>query len=173
MNPLSRRDFLKTTVDVLCAARLAVAPLVAFARTSVAPPRVAIKKAVLISMLPEKMTYADRFKLARDTGFEAIEAQTVKDQREAEAIGKAAEEARIRVHSVMNMDHWDYPLSSPDPTVVERGIEGMKTSLHNAKLWGADGAACACRRDFTGLLQGGLGAVTEAYSSAAASGRGA
>jgi L-ribulose-5-phosphate 3-epimerase len=89
-------------------------------------------------MLPEKMSYSDRFKLARDVGFEAIEAQTTKDQRQAEAIRKAADETKIRIHSVMNMDHWDYPLSSPDPAIVERSVEGMKTSLHNAKLWGAD-----------------------------------
>jgi hexulose-6-phosphate isomerase len=38
----------------------------------------------------------------------------------------------------MNMDHWDYPLSSSDPAVVEKSLSGMRTSLHNAKLWGAD-----------------------------------
>jgi L-ribulose-5-phosphate 3-epimerase len=138
MSPLSRRDFLKTTIDAVCTVPLVASPWVALPRASVAPARVAIKKAVLISMLPQKMSYVDRFKLARDTGFEAVEAQTVKEQREADAIRKAADETKIRIHSVMNMDHWDFPLSSPDPRVVDRGIEGMKTSLHNAKLWGAD-----------------------------------
>ena len=38
----------------------------------------------------------------------------------------------------MNMDHWKYPLSSSDPDVVEKSLTGMRTSLHNAKLWGAD-----------------------------------
>ncbi|HEY1343241.1 MAG TPA: sugar phosphate isomerase/epimerase family protein, partial [Bryobacteraceae bacterium] len=42
------------------------------------------------------------------------------------------------IHSVMNQAHWSSPLSSPDPAVVERSLEGMRTSLHNAKLWGAD-----------------------------------
>jgi hexulose-6-phosphate isomerase len=50
----------------------------------------------------------------------------------------AAEKAGVRIDSVMNMDHWDYPLSSSDPTVVERSLSGMRTSLHNAKLWGSD-----------------------------------
>ena len=138
MSPLSRRDFLKTTIDAVSTVPLVASPWVELPRASVGPARVAIKKAVLISMLPEKMSYVDRFKLARDTGFEAVEAQTVKDQHEAEAIRKAADETKIRIHSVMNIDHWDYPLSSPDARVVDRGIEGMKTSLHNAKLWGAD-----------------------------------
>ncbi len=37
----------------------------------------------------------------------------------------------------MNMDHWQYPLSSPDPEVVRRSVAGMKTSLTNAALWKA------------------------------------
>jgi hexulose-6-phosphate isomerase len=38
----------------------------------------------------------------------------------------------------MNMDHWRLPLSSPDPDVVSRSVQGMETSLRNAALWGAD-----------------------------------
>ena len=44
----------------------------------------------------------------------------------------------LRIHSVMNQAHWTSPLSSPDPAVVEKSLEGMRTSLANAKLWGAD-----------------------------------
>ncbi|MEP7339596.1 MAG: sugar phosphate isomerase/epimerase family protein, partial [Acidobacteriota bacterium] len=42
------------------------------------------------------------------------------------------------IHSVMNMAHWQYPLSSPNPEDVKKSVEGMETSLRNAKLWGAD-----------------------------------
>jgi L-ribulose-5-phosphate 3-epimerase len=131
----SRREFLKLTVSATYAGRLG--ELVAVAGAPV-EARSVVKKAVLISMLPSKISYSDRFKLARDVGFEAVEAQTVEDRREADTIKKAADEAKIRIHSVMNMDHWKYPLSSPDPTIVERSIDGMKTSLRNAELWGAD-----------------------------------
>jgi len=44
----------------------------------------------------------------------------------------------LRVHSVMNADHWNFPLSSPDAEVVGKSVAGMETSLRNAKLWGAD-----------------------------------
>jgi hexulose-6-phosphate isomerase len=139
----SRRDFLKVSVGAACAAPLAAlgSPAAAWA-ASPAPALPAeagrIKKAVLVSMLPKQMSYADRFKLARAVGFEAVEAPTVKDQKEAEEIKQAADDAKLRIHSVMNMDHWEYPLSSGDPAAVEKSIEGMKTSLHNAKLWGAE-----------------------------------
>ena len=37
----------------------------------------------------------------------------------------------------MNKAHWEYPLSSPDPEVVRKSLDGMRTLLHNARLWGA------------------------------------
>jgi hexulose-6-phosphate isomerase len=88
-------------------------------------------------MLPKNLSYADRLKMARDVGFEAIQAYTTPDQHEAEQIKKAAEGAGIKIDSVMNQAHWEYPLSSDDSAVVEKSLEGMKTSLQNAKLWGA------------------------------------
>ena len=89
-------------------------------------------------MVPADLSYADRFKMVRDAGFQVVQAPTEPDQRKAEQIKKAADDARIRIDSVMNMDHWKYPLSSSDPSVVEKSLSGMRTSLHNAKLWGAD-----------------------------------
>jgi len=53
------------------------------------------------------------------------------------AIKEASAQAGIPIHSVMNMDHWKYPLSSADPAVVETSMKGMQTSLRNAKEWGA------------------------------------
>jgi L-ribulose-5-phosphate 3-epimerase len=96
-----------------------------------------IRKGVLISMLPKELPLEDRLKVARDVGFEDLECRTVTDQKEAEAIKKAAEKAGLRIHSVMNMAHWQFPLNSPDPEVVRKGMEGMETSLKNAHFWGA------------------------------------
>jgi hexulose-6-phosphate isomerase len=76
--------------------------------------------------------------MARDAGFEVVQAPTTPDERAAEEIKNAADGASLRIDSVMNMDHWKYPLSSSDPEVVEKSLSGMRTSLHNAKLWGAD-----------------------------------
>ncbi|MFB3829319.1 MAG: sugar phosphate isomerase/epimerase family protein [Bryobacteraceae bacterium] len=102
------------------------------------PARLPIKKGVLITMLPNNLSYADRFKMARDTGFDNVECITTPDEREAEEIKKASEQAKVPIHSVMNMAHWKFPLSSPDPAAVAESMKGMETSLRNAKLWGAD-----------------------------------
>lgn len=88
-------------------------------------------------MLPKNLSYADRFKLARDVGFEALQVNTTPKPDEALEIKRAAETAGLRIDSVMNMDHWKWPLSSADPAVVEKSVDGMRTSLNNAKLWGA------------------------------------
>ena len=100
--------------------------------------RPAISKAVLISMLPRELSYADRFRLAGDVGFRSMEAQTVDSLEEAQKIKDAADQAGLRIHSVMNMAHWTYPLSSPNPVDVTASISGVAASLDQAKLWGAD-----------------------------------
>lgn len=102
-----------------------------------ASPR-GLKKSVLISMLPKELPFRERFQLAKGVGFVGIEAQTVGDAATAEEIAEASRAAGIPIHSVMNMDHWRYPLSSADPEVVDRSIAGMETSLRNAVQWGAD-----------------------------------
>jgi L-ribulose-5-phosphate 3-epimerase len=80
----------------------------------------------------------EHFKLAIDCGFEQIECPTTEDQ--SKEINHAAEASGLRIHSVMNMAHWKYPLSSPDRSMVAASIKGMETSLCNAHFWGADTA---------------------------------
>jgi len=138
----SRRDFLKLSVGAACAAPLASLSPAATSLAAVtpvpAPANGRLKKAVQIYMLPKEMSYADRFKLAGDVGFDGVEGQTMEDPKVAEEIKKASDDAKVPIHSVMNMAHWDNPLSSSDPAVVKKSLDGMKTSLHNAKLWGAE-----------------------------------
>jgi hexulose-6-phosphate isomerase len=102
------------------------------------PAAAAIRKSTLISMLPRDRPYAERFAIARAAGFEAIEMETITRPEEAAEIREAAQKADLRIHSVMNAAHWRFPLSSGDPEVVKRSVQGMETSLRNAGLWGAD-----------------------------------
>lgn len=136
-NHPSRREFLKVSVGAACVAGLPGG--VGFIAGGPAPaPQTQIKKAILLGMLPKKLSYADRFKMARDLGFQGVEAYTTPDEREAEEIKKASDDAKVRIHSVMNMGHWEWPLSSADPDIVAKSMERMRISLRNAKLWGAD-----------------------------------
>ena len=110
----------------------------ALALQSRAAERLPIHKAVLFSMLPKQLSILDRFQLARDTGFEQTECPTTPDEHEAEEMLAASKKTGVRIHSVMNMDHWKFPLTARDPAVVAKSVEGLKTSFRNASLWGAD-----------------------------------
>jgi len=123
----TRRDFVKTSLVVA-----------GFSGLAFREARPAIKKGLVFDMVPANLSYADRFKLVRDAGFEVVQALTEPDQRKAEEMKRAADAADIRIDSVMNVDHWQYPLSSSDSAVVEKSLSGMRTSLRNAKLWGSD-----------------------------------
>jgi hexulose-6-phosphate isomerase len=135
-NETSRRDFLKLTVAGT--AVLGALPGSLKAAAGQGGGKLSLDKGLVYSMLPKEMSVADRFKLARDTGFKVVQAPTTPDQKEAEELKKAADAAGIRIDSVMNMAHWKYPLSSSNPSDVAKSMEGMRTSLHNAKLWGSD-----------------------------------
>src|SRR5580658_3401100 len=99
--------------------------------------RLPITKAVEFNMLPKSLTVGDAFQLAKDCGFEQIECPTTPEQAKAEEMLDASKKTGLHIHSVMNQAHWGFPLSSPDPAVVEKSLEGMRASIQNAKLWGA------------------------------------
>src|ERR1035437_8331843 len=87
---------------------LAAAPFLAAA----APARLPIRRAVEFSMLPGKIPVLDRFQVARDAGFEAIECPTTPDTAAAEEILAASRKTELPIHSVMNAEHSRSPLSS-------------------------------------------------------------
>ena len=127
----TRREFFQT----LAASALTLRGFPAFGQST---SGARIRKAVLITMLPTALPYAERFALAREVGFDGIEMQTVTSADEAAVIHDAAKKTGLHIHSVMNMDHWRFPLSSADAETVNRSVAGMETSLRNAALWGAD-----------------------------------
>jgi hexulose-6-phosphate isomerase len=132
-----RRMFLKSLAVGLFSAS---DPRTAHVGPGPQPPPVnnTVQKAVLISMLPKELPYTQRFTVAREAGFDGIEMQTVALAGEAQEILEASNKTGMRIHSVMNADHWRFPLSSSDREVVDRSVAGMETSLRNAALWGAD-----------------------------------
>jgi L-ribulose-5-phosphate 3-epimerase len=145
MGSSSRRQFLKSSVSAsACAAGISgggpglLRALDGALHDAPSIPASGIKKGLVYTMLPSGLSHSDRCKMARDTGFDVVQAPTAPDERAAEDLKDAARQANLRIDSVMNLDHWQYPLSSSDPAVVKKGLAGMRTSLRNAKLWGSD-----------------------------------
>lgn len=119
---MTRRTFVQTS---LSSAALA------------AGARLPIRKAVLLSMIQGGATPREKFEIAREAGFDALEVGNTPDMKSAEEIAKASEQTKLPVHGVMNMEHWKSPLSSDDPAVAQRTIDSMKMSIEQAKMWGA------------------------------------
>src|SRR5205823_14239640 len=89
----TRRDFVKTS--------LAVAGFSGFAFRG---PPIAIKKGLVFDMVFDKRSYADRFKLVRDTGFEVVHALTELDTHNVAVMKEASDVDIICNTSVMRVD---------------------------------------------------------------------
>ncbi len=96
-----------------------------------------IRKALQFGMLPKNLSNADKFKLAKECGFEGIEGSPMEDLTAAEEMGKLAREAGVPIHSIV-YGGWGAPFSDPDPKVIEKGLAGMETALRSAKALGAE-----------------------------------
>lgn len=97
-----------------------------------------MKKAFCIGVLPKELSVLERFKLAKKVGIEGIEPNTLNTPDEVKQYKEASENTGVKIHSIMNSDHWQYPLTDDSPDVVKKCIEGIQTSLRNASELGAD-----------------------------------
>ena len=129
---MNRREFVSATA----AAAVTAASAVATGAQDIGPAANRPKKAVMYTMLPGNLSPVDKFKLAKDVGFEGVECPPVSEQ-EAEVLRKASDAAGIRIHSII-FGGWDAPLSSNNPEVVERGLKNAEAGLKAAHIMGAD-----------------------------------
>ena len=96
-----------------------------------------LRKALQFRMLPKNLSNAEKFKLAKECGFEGIEASPLEDLTAAEEMGKLALDNGVPIHSIV-YGGWGAPLSDPNPEVQQKGLNGMRTALKSAKAFGCD-----------------------------------
>jgi L-ribulose-5-phosphate 3-epimerase len=97
-----------------------------------------IRKGACIGFLPEKMTVLQKFEVAKQAGFDGVEPNTLTSADDLKQYMEASEKTGLKITSIMNSDHWKYPLSDNDPEVVKKCVEGLKTSMQNAVDLGSD-----------------------------------
>jgi hexulose-6-phosphate isomerase len=97
-----------------------------------------MKKACCLGMLPGDLALEARLALAKRVGFDAVEPCTLRTKKEVRELRQAAASTGLAIASIMNSDHWAYPLSSPKPSVVAKSLKGMITSMQNARDLGTD-----------------------------------
>jgi len=132
-SPLNRRSFLRLAGCAAVASALASPSYSASNR----PPKARIRKALQLGMLPKNLSDAEKFKLARECGFEGIEAYPMADLDAARRLGQLARQAGTPIHSIV-YGGWGAPLSDPNPDVVKRGIQDLQKALRSAKAMGAE-----------------------------------
>jgi len=130
---MERRSFLKYAATATVATGLLGRPITAQAGNK----NTKLRKALQIGMLPKNLSDADKFKLAKECGFEGIEGSPMDDLDAARKLGRLAREAGVPIHSIV-YGGWGAPFSDPDPKVIEKGLAGMETALRSAKALGAE-----------------------------------
>ena len=130
---MERRSFLKYAATATVATGLLGRSITAQAGQKATKMR----KALQFGMLPKDLSDADKFKLAKECGFEGIEGSPMEDLDAARQLGKLAREAGVPIHSIV-YGGWGAPFSDPDPKVIDKGLADMEIALRSAKALGAD-----------------------------------
>ncbi len=130
---MTRRDFLQTTTLAAAAGTL-LAPTLAQAADAPVPKKRAIKKAIMWSTIGVKGSVLEKCRAIKEAGFEGFEAMGGMNPDEVVA---AAKETGLKIPSVCCHTHWAKPLSDVNPEVRKVGLEGLNSSLRDAKRYGA------------------------------------
>src|SRR5215212_11028431 len=124
---MNRRSFLKVAAGI--AATTAFLP-----HARAAAPKRNLRKAIMYSTIGVKGSVLDKFRAMKEAGFEGVEPMGGMDREEVIA---AFKETGLAAASVCCHTHWEQPLSAPDEATRKIGLDGLMTSLHDAKAYGA------------------------------------
>ncbi len=134
---MNRKNFIRTA-SLITGASVMSAPLMTAKAAQKSPAgKVTLKKGLGFGMIKEDLSLVDKFKLVKDLGFDGVELNSPVDFNISEVLS-AKEKSGIELPSVVNKDHWQKPLSDPDPQVREECIKSVAKSLEEVKAFGGD-----------------------------------
>lgn len=127
---MHRRHFLKSA-----AALATLAPLgIHAAEKSRRAHRKAFMYSTLNSPTAKALSVREKFQLLRDARFAGVEVVSAMNQTE---VLTARDATGLEIPSVIIATHWTHPITSPNPTMRETGLNGLKQGLRDAKAYGA------------------------------------
>lgn len=157
MTDLSRRDLLQVAVGSVMLGKLAGAGLsqpalevpvtagasggqpatgAAAAGGAAGGPR-RIRKALKWGMIGEGSTVEEKFRLARDCGFDGVEMDSPNDL-DPDEVRAAKVATGLEIPGVVDSVHWAKPLSHPDAAVRAEGVAALRTALRDCRTYGGD-----------------------------------
>jgi L-ribulose-5-phosphate 3-epimerase len=92
-----------------------------------------LRKALKLGMIGGKGSLVDKFKMAKEAGFEGVD---VDSDQPADDVKRAMSESGLIVHGIVDYVHWGQTLSHPDPIVRAKGVEILQKCLRDAKAYG-------------------------------------
>ncbi|MEX1135631.1 MAG: sugar phosphate isomerase/epimerase family protein [Balneolales bacterium] len=95
-----------------------------------------LKKGFMLELFPsgDEVSLMDQFRMLHKAGFHGVEPSSGLNRAE---VLRAKNETGLEIPSVVVSTHWSQPLSSPDPTVREAGLDGLKVAIQDAHEYGA------------------------------------
>lgn len=124
----SRRSFFRQSLGVAFAAGLSPLALAQEGKSE-------FKKAIMGGTLKIKGTLLENYKAARTAGYDGVEPNGGMNHQEVlDALG----ETGLKAASVCCHTHWKQTLTDNDEAVREAGLQGVLTTLRDAKVYGAD-----------------------------------
>jgi hexulose-6-phosphate isomerase len=98
-------------------------------------PKRKLKKAIMGGTLSIKGTLLEKYQAAKAAGYEGVEPNGGMNPQEVlDALGTSG----LLAASVCCHTHWKQTLTHPEEAMREEGLQGVLTTLRNAKVYGAD-----------------------------------
>src|SRR3954453_20594103 len=124
---LNRRSFLRVSFGAAAIATLGPKGFSAASKRN-------LRKAIMYSTIGVKGSVLEQFRAMKAAGFEGVEPMGGMDRDEVIA---AFRETGMSAASVCCHTHWEQPLSAPDEATRKIGLDGLLTSLRDARAYGA------------------------------------
>lgn len=134
--PLTRRTFLALTAAIAAAGSHAMAQTQPASNTTAATRPIRFRKSLKYGMIQEGATMAERFRIAREAGFDGVELDAPSNWTPAEAIA-AKERTGLDIPGVVDSAHWQKPLSHADPLIRAEGRAALERAVRDAHIIGA------------------------------------
>src|SRR5512138_516378 len=132
---MNRRMFLQGAPGALALAGFGGVSLAADApKEDATVSRRPLKRGIMWGTVGVKGSVLEKMKAVKEAGFDGAEMNSHMDQDE---VLRARDETGLSIPSVCGVQHWDKPLSHPDPKVRAQGLEALKQTLRDAKRYGA------------------------------------
>ncbi|MFK7961298.1 MAG: sugar phosphate isomerase/epimerase family protein [Phycisphaerales bacterium] len=113
----------------------AVQPAQAPGETAGQPAGRRIQKACKIGMIAGGADLAEKFRIARDAGFDGIEMDSP-NAFDVDEVLAARDASGLSIPGVVDSVHWSQPLSHPDPEVRRNGLDGLMKAISDCKAYG-------------------------------------